>query len=201
MSQTKPGGLLIACALKKETFTLKALLGERSENNKPIAYAVTGVGAARTEARLSELLRTARPDILIFTGTAGQLKPSVAVGQVISPEIWQMEQGTAHRVSARLAEEVRQGELPVCGKGLTVGRPVLRAQRRSELWRETGACICDMEAAGALQVAVSLGVPCLAPKVVSDTGDFSPFAFWSSLDGNLALLGAYLRKLMKAIRY
>jgi nucleoside phosphorylase len=194
-------GLYIACALKKEAFTLRSLLGERSENNHPISYFVSGVGAARTEKRLSELIASAKPTTLIFTGTAGQLDPSVHVGQVMSPETWYFEEGKAHSVDRRLADELIGGELSVCGKGLTVARPVMRAQRRVDLWKETGARICDMEAAAAVKVAASKKIPCLAPKVVSDAGDFSPFRFWSNLDANLAQLAAYLRRLLKALNY
>jgi nucleoside phosphorylase len=195
------GGLFVACALKKETLTLKSLLGERSERHNPIGYLVTGVGAGRTEGRLPGLLAAAKPSVLIFTGTAGQLDPSLAVGDVGSPECWITEDGEVQTVSLGLADSLRGSELAVCGKGLTVRRAVLSAERRRELWEKTGARICDMEAAAALKVAASRNIPCLAPKVVSDEGDFSPFAFWSNLDANLARLAAYLRKLLEAIEY
>ena len=85
------------------------------------------------------------------------------------------------------------------GCGLTLSTAVLRTKSRLALYRKFGARICDMESVFALQVASRYGVPCLAPKIVSDTAQSGISAFWREFDSNMDQLAKYLDKLVAAL--
>ena len=178
--------LLVACALRKEASTLGRLL-------PGLSIFPTGFGARRTKKALETLL-SQRPftRLLLFTGAAGALDPTVRMGEVICPESWRTADGARLQLSAHLLSELRLGGWEATGAALTVSRPALRAATRRRIFQETGARICDMEAAEALRTAERHGVPALAVKVVTDTEDSSVFAFWSSFDQNMKLLAERL---------
>jgi nucleoside phosphorylase len=119
------------------------------------------------------------------------------MGAVVCPDTWMIEGQSAARVSEALLIPLRARGWQIAGSGLTVSLPVLRATSRLELFEKTGAQICDMEAGTALQVAESLGIPALAAKVVSDSGDCSFLDFYRNLNKNLQLLGTYLQSLVR----
>jgi nucleoside phosphorylase len=147
---------------------------------------------------LARRLQRFPTSLLLFTGTAGQLDPSCPMGTVVCPETWRDDdQNTLAGVSKVLQDPLRARGWEIAGCGLTVSLPVLRASSRRELFERTGAAICDMEAGAALQVAESLGIPALAVKVVSDSGDCTFIDFYRHLSRNLQALGTYLQRLVK----
>jgi nucleoside phosphorylase len=186
--------LLIACALKKESTALQRRL------QVDCRFLVTGLGAHRTRKSLEGAFQSEPPSLLIFTGTAGQLDPSLELGQVVFPQEWCLKDGSCFPADAELTSLLREGggwEIEGCG--LTVSTAVLRAKTRLALYRKFGARICDLESALALQVATKYGVPCLAPKIVSDTAQSGISAFWREFDSNMDQLAKYLDKLVAAI--
>ena len=197
--------ILVACALKRECSVLRReLIVSPSAGPKPaprLDFLVTGIGVVRTEQSLYRYLSDNRSDIclVIFTGTAGQLDPSLRMGETVCPQSWALTTGEEFEVGVPVIDELRARGIEVAGRGLTVTRPVLRASARAGHFRETGARICDMEAAGALRIAAVCGVPCMAPKVVSDTADSSALAFWTHFEPNMIRLGEYLKQLLAAL--
>jgi nucleoside phosphorylase len=186
--------LLIACALKRESTALQ----ERLQVN--CRFLVTGLGARRTRKSLEETCQSEPPSLLIFTGTAGQLDPSLGMGQVIFPQKWCLEDGSCFSADVQLTSLLRDRDgWEIEGCGLTVSSAVLRAKSRLALYRKCGARICDMESAVALQVASRHGVPCLAPKIVSDTAQSGMSAFWKEFDSNMDQLAKYLDRLIAAL--
>ena len=186
--------LLIACALKKE---LTALRGRLQVGCR---FLVTGLGARRTRTNLEKSFQSNLPSLLIFTGTAGQLDPSLRIGQVIFPEEWCLKDGSCFPADPALTARLRgSGGWEIEGRGLTVSTAVLRASSRLVLYRKFGARICDMESAVALEVASRHKVPCLAPKVVSDTAQSGIGAFWKEFDSNMDQLAQYLNKLVDSL--
>ena len=119
------------------------------------------------------------------------------MGTVICPETWTIEDQGPIGVCEQLLGPLRARGWEIQGSGLTVSLPVLRSASRLELFQRTGAPICDMEAGAALQVAESMGIPAIAPKVVSDSGDCTFIDFYRNLNRNLQALGVYLQKLVK----
>lgn len=185
--------LLIGCALSKEIEILRENLALECE------YLGTGMGARRTEAALNERLLSRKPALLIFTGTAGQLDPALEMGSVVFPEAWCFQEGAHFSAHLPLVDALRRRGWPISGHGLTVPYPVVSKQTRLELYRKLGARACDMEAAAALKVSSSFGVPCLAPKVISDTSGAALVSFWTHFHANMLKLAEYLRRLIAVI--
>ncbi len=122
------------------------------------------------------------------------------MGQVVFPEEWCLEDGSCFPADAELTAMLRQGDgWEIEGCGLTVSTAVLRAKSRLVLYRKFGARICDMESAIALQVASKHRVPCIAPKIVSDTAQSDIGAFWREFDRNMDQLAQYLEKLLASL--
>jgi nucleoside phosphorylase len=199
VKKVKTGGLacmsdlLVACALKKEVHGLRRKVGNRCE------WLVTGLGVDRTLNTLESKFEEGKPYCLIFTGMAGQLDPEIGLGEVILPEVWQLESGTRFSVDSTLANHLRSSGFRLRGKGLTVSAPVVSRRKRTSFYEQTGALICDMESAAAMMIAASYGIPCVAPKVVSDTADSGLMAFYRRFDQNLSLLADYLDGLIPEI--
>ena len=188
--------LLIACALKQESTALQERL------QVDCRFLVTGLGAHRTRKSLENTFQSEPPSLLIFTGTAGQLDPSLGLGKVVFPEEWRLKDGSCFPADAELTSLLREGDgWEIEGCGLTVSTAVLRAKSRLALYQQFGARICDMESAFALQVASRYGVPCLAPKIVSDTAQSGISVFWRKFDSNMDQLAQYLDKLIASLGY
>ncbi len=163
-------------------------------------FLVTGLGAHRTRKSLEVTLQSELPSLLIFTGTAGQLDPILRIGQVVFPQEWCLEDGSCFPADAELTSILRDGDgWEIEGRGLTVATAVVRARSRRALYGKSGARICDMESAIALQVASRHGVPCLAPKIVSDTAQSGISAFWREFDSNMDQLAKYLDRLIASL--
>jgi len=185
------GRILVACALRRETDSVRRVLPASLD------FLTTGIGSRQASKVLTRRLQRFPPSVLLFTGTAGQLDPACPMGTVVCPETWMVEEQGSARVSETLIGPLKGRGWEIAGCGLTVSLPVLRASSRLELFHRTGAPICDMEAGAALQVAESLGIPALAAKVVSDSGDCTFIDFFRNLNRNLDALGVYLQRLVK----
>ena len=183
--------LLIACALEKESSALRQRLKLDCE------FLVTGLGAARTRDALENHFRLHVPSLFVFTGNAGQLDPNLTVGQVIVPEKWCKEDGSCFSVDAGILSAFRDaGDTRIFGRGLTVSSPVVRAKARRALYHKFKARVCDMESAIALEVAREYSVPCLAPKIISDTADSGLSSFWTNFNQNMDILAQHIEDLI-----
>jgi len=185
----------LACALPRETKALRPLL-----ENWAVDVITTGLGKKRTRSSLQQQFSVKIPSFLVFTGIAGALSPKLSMGQVVFPEEWTLETGESVSVDGDLKGRLQCLDWPIAGSGLTVRRPVLRSQTRERLHRQTGALICDMEAAHALAVARDFEIPALALKVVSDTRESSLTEFWRYLDSNLELLQCEVQRLFQDLQ-
>jgi len=181
--------LVLACALKKEAAALGRYL-------PGLSIIVTGFGSKNTGEKLDQLF-SERPStrLLLFTGAAGGLDPSIRLGDILCPECWRTEDGVCVHLAPQLLDELRLCGWEASGAALTVARPALRVASRRRIFEKTGARACDMEAAEALQVAARHAVPALAIKVVTDTVDSNVFAFWRHFDQNMKLLADRLASL------
>lgn len=185
--------LLLACALKKEAKALNKEL----KSDYPIL--VTGLGTDRTLQTLEESFDKRKPSLLLFSGMAGQLSPEIKLGDFVFPAVWCFESGTEFRVMDALRVPLSEQGWQIGGSGVTVRKPVVRGVQRRRLHRETGALICDMECAAAMMIADTYGVPCLAPKVVSDTAESGMLAFYRHFGKNIQTLGKRLHELITCL--
>ncbi|MBI4446357.1 MAG: hypothetical protein HY645_10655 [Acidobacteria bacterium] len=182
--------VVIGCALDREISILRKHL------RVDCKFLVTGMGATRTQKRLFEYFRLARPALLVFTGTAGQLDPALQMGSVIFPEAWCLQDGSHVSCDLQLVDRLKQRGWKISGLGLTVNSPVVRRQARMDLHQRYSALVCDMEAAFALRMAAEEGIPCLALKVISDTQQAALVAYWTHFEANMARLSEYLNRLL-----
>ena len=134
-------GILIGCALKREMEALQRHLGDKCR------YLATGLGCGRTRTTLEKYFEVHCPSLFIFTGTAGQLDPSLDMGEVILTESWCRKDGSLVSADRNLAAWLRGFGWKISGCGLTVSIPVLRKNSRLKLHRKYSARICDMESA------------------------------------------------------
>jgi nucleoside phosphorylase len=185
--------LLLACALKKEA---KALTKEL-KTDYPVL--VTGLGTDRTLKTLEEAFDKRKPSLLLFSGMAGQLSPEINLGEFVFPAVWRFESGTEFRVMDALRDPLAERGWQIGGAGITVRKPVVRGAQRRRLHGETGALICDMECAAAMMIAETYGIPCLAPKVVSDTAESGMLAFYRHFGKNIETLGKRLQALIACL--
>ena len=171
--------LVIACALKKEAGMLRKTMGFKYR------IEVTGLGPDRTLKNLEKYFEQENPSALIFTGVAGQLNPEFQLGQIVYPETWCLESGTRFDVDENLKDRLLEHNVPVIETGITVRKPVVREKKRLQLFKETGASVCDMESAAAMMIAESYGIPSIAPKIISDTGKSGMLDFYRHFDKNM----------------
>lgn len=185
--------LLIACALKKEAMELRKKIGFRH----PVE--VTGLGPDRTLKNLEALFDHYKPSAIIFTGMAGQLNPDFELGQIVYPEAWCLESGTRFDVNPHLKNFLVEQRIPVRETGITVRKPVVREAARVKLHTQTGASICDMESAAVMMFANSLEIPCIAPKIISDTARSGMLGFYRHFDKNMAKMADKTAELAEII--
>lgn len=183
--------LLIACALEKELATLR----DRLEINGQ--FLATGLGTERTRGTLERHFERERPSLFLFTGTAGQLDPSLQLGQVVFPVEWCFQSGSCFAADPQLTGALREQGWQISGRGLTVSFPVLRAKTRLSLHQRSGALVCDMESAAALEAASRYRIPSLAPKIISDTAQHPISTCWTEFGSNMGRLAEYLEKLLE----
>jgi len=185
--------LVIACALKKEATLLRESVGFKYH------IEVTGLGPDRTLKNLEAYFEQAAPSALIFTGVAGQLNPDFKMGQIVYPETWRLESGTRFEVNPTLKDWLSEKGIIVAETGITVRKPVVMEKSRLKLFRETGASICDMESAAAMMIADGYGIPCIAPKIISDTGKSGMLDFYRHFDKNMKQMAEETSRLAKII--
>ncbi len=183
--------VLIACALKKEARALREhLSAERS-------LFATGLGTDRTLRSLERQFDRSRPDLVVFTGMAGQLDPSLELGDLVIPERWRFESGDEFPVVDPLIRGLRERGWPVQGSGVTVRVPIVRQSHRLEVFQQTGARVCDMESAAVLMICKSFGIQCISAKIISDTADSGMLAFYRNFQRNVEILGEKIEQLVE----
>ena len=185
--------LLIACALEKELDILRDRLEVECQ------FLATGLGTERTRRTLERRFKCERPSLFLFTGTAGQLATSLQLGQVVFPVEWCFQSGSCFAADPQLTDVLRKQGWQISGRGLTVSFPVLRAKTRLSLHQGSGALVCDMESAVALQAASRYRIPSLAPKVISDTAHHPISTYWTEFENNMERLAKYLERLLECL--
>ncbi|OJY24970.1 phosphorylase [Pandoraea sp. 64-18] len=132
---------------------------------------------------------------LVSFGTAGGLRPGVAPGRwVIAHRVLDMpQQAHAYVSCVRWADALRRAMPDALHADLAgVTAPVVRADDKAAVWRESGAAAADMESHIVARVAQAHGLPFVAARVVIDPAERSlPPAALAGLrsDGSTDILG------------
>ncbi|VVE41278.1 phosphorylase [Pandoraea terrigena] len=156
------------------------------------------VVCAQNHTLASDLEAAMAPDGargLVSFGTAGGLRPGVTPGQwVIAHNVLDMpQQAHAYLSCAAWANALRRAMPDALRADLAgVTAPVVTADDKAALWRESGAAAADMESHIVARVAHAHGLPFVAARVVIDPAERSlPPAALAGLrsDGSTDILG------------
>ena len=177
-----------AARLDGVRYTLGELCGTR------VALCRTGVGAAHAMNRARPLLAATRPDAVLVAGFGGALKSGWETGEcVVASEVveWSTEYELDSTDVAKLArwappqqllERVQAApteDLPLRpGRLVSVDNVLSGAEQKRQLGAALDADAVEMESAGILKEASTLGIPVLCVRVILDECDFElPFDF------------------------
>jgi nucleoside phosphorylase len=128
---------------------------------------LTGMGSINAERSLAHALGHSAPRLVISSGFAGGLNPSLATGQVVCD----LDPGLKldERVLATSATS---------GRFINTDRVVTSAREKAQLWEKTGADAVEMESAVIRTVCRDRGIPSATIRVISDSaGEDLPLNF------------------------
>lgn len=152
---------------------------------------VAGAGAARA---FEERLGTSdQPAMVISAGLAGALVSELCVGDIVVGE------DSDETFLRKLPEGA--GKAWTVGKIHTLDAIAAKAKEKTDLGKQTGAIVCDMESARMAGMCQRAGIPFAAVRAVSDTMAFDmpvpPGYLANPMTGKpdvLGLLGALLSR-------
>lgn len=138
---------------------------------------LSGMGQRRVRACLAAMLAARRPHAIIHMGFAGALSPTLEVGEVIEPYVFQC--ATPGSPPRRTFSGTGATTL------LTVDHPVLEAAEKSRLYDAHGCPdAVDMETHAGLELCHAAGVEHHAVRAITDRYDQSlPMEVTRWLDG------------------
>ncbi len=118
----------------------------------------TGIGPGNAERSLRKVLADYRPRLIVSSGFAGALDPSLSLHEPV------YQTSGVHPLFPSLAElEIRQGAF------LGHDRVVVTAEQKRRLRQSSSCDAVDMESAAIRRVTEENGIPCLIFRAISDT--------------------------------
>lgn len=144
--------------------------------------ALTGMGEEAAGRAASEVMARWRPEILVSLGFSGALLPGLAPGQLVLGDSFrhfepptgmleEVETPAPPRPLAELARHLEASGLPVALGSLVTTGSIIHKGRQSELLRHLPHPVLDMETSVLARAAAAAGVPFLALRVITDTGE------------------------------
>jgi adenosylhomocysteine nucleosidase len=180
------------CALPQEAKYLRRV---QSVQSGQATLFVTGVGSQNAERTARDLLSTSKPSLVISTGVAGALSPTLHIGDVvIAKEV--IEERTGTHFACAVPSSIQHPASSI----VSASRMISSAQDKAALASRFAAVAVDMESAAIARVCAEHSVPYAAIRAISDTADESlPPAVvrFFDMDGRLrygAVVGAILRE-------
>ena len=169
------------------TYTVGTLEG------KDVVIATCGVGKVYAAICAQTMILRYQPDLLINTGVAGTLSPTLGIGDVaVATELLQHDMDTSaigdpvglvsginriyFEADVKTAEKLTNCVI-ACGAHVEQGRIasgdqfVADAARKKFIREQFGAIACEMEGAAIAQVATVNGVPFAVLRAISDSAD------------------------------
>jgi adenosylhomocysteine nucleosidase len=129
-----------------------------------VVATVTGIGTRAAARAAVQLLDTYPVDHLVVVGIAGGIGPSVAIGDLVVPElVLDLETGAEHRPDP-LGDTPPRGSLATSDALLVDAEEVARLERR-------GVVAVDMETAAVAAVCEPRGCPWSVFRAISDRAD------------------------------
>lgn len=154
--------IAVTFALPSESSDFRKLLG----NQRPkIAILHTGVGETACRNRIGPFLDSQRFDLLISSGFAGGVDPSLVVGDLLLAENFSDPDLLARASELLIAQAARL---------VTTDRIIESAAARAQFAREQRAAAVDMETECIAAACAERKLPLLALRVISDTNS-APF--------------------------
>ncbi|BET13924.1 phosphorylase [Pandoraea sputorum] len=150
---------------------------------------------ATLAAALEAAIATEGARGLVSFGTAGGLIPGVKPGQwIIAHKVLDMPQQARESVTSIPWADALRGAMPAALRADLAGvtAPIVTAQDKAALFRESGAAAADMESHIVARVAQAHGLPFVVARVVIDPVERSlPPAALAGMrpDGSVDLLG------------
>jgi nucleoside phosphorylase len=150
---------------------------------------ISGVGRARAERAIEEVLRAGPPALVITAGFAGALRPGLDVGAVL----YDVDAG--HPLGRALAAT---GAQP--GRFHCAAHMLVTAQEKAACHRQTGADAVEMESGWIRERCRQAGVPSATVRAISDGAeedlplDFNRLTNPEQQLSPLKLAGALLRQ-------
>jgi len=166
-------------------------------SHAPLVF-VAGPAGPNAEKVVAQAVKQGVKGIISF-GVCGALAPEFVAGQVVLPnQILKQNDKPAPYPDAEINIPWRDALLPVIEKDyfvstqplLSVNQPITSAQKKHQLYEQTGACAVDMESGILAALAKAQGLPFIAVRVVGDVANQSiPAAFDKVLkvDGELSI--------------
>jgi len=133
-----------------------------------VLIAAGGVGARRAGEAAEELLSVWTPDILVMTGVAGALCPSLEIGGVVVANRIDTQDGSLIPTVVPSPAAADGGAPAHTGALLSVDR-VLVTSAEKHAARGTDRLAVEMETAAVARAAVARQLPWAAVRAVSDT--------------------------------
>lgn len=149
----RPVDWLVCFAVKEEAEGLSVMTSPRA--SRVIEF--TGMGLRNASNAIQAALEHWRPQSVITAGFAGGLNPALPRGTVV------YDPDDELRIAAKLKELEAQPAVFHCAPRIAV-----TAAEKSELRRQTGADVVEMESAIIRAACRHAGVPCGTIRVISD---------------------------------
>ena len=120
----------------------------------------TGMGKLNAQKALANYLLSKRPKMILSSGFAGGLNPSLTVGSLL------YESDSNHPLSSSLKSlDIKAGKFHSAEKVATT------AGEKTKLWKATQCDAVEMESLAIKNIADSEGIPFLTLRVISDAAN------------------------------
>lgn len=151
------------CALPQEAKYLRKLPSVQSGQTQLVC---SGVGPKNANRATRDCLGGSKPSLVISTGVAGALTPTLRVGDVVvAREV--IDEVSGNRFSCTTLSSPHSA----LGTLLSVSRMITSAEEKKALAARFSAVAVDMESAAIAAVCVEHGVPFAAIRAISDTAE------------------------------
>ncbi len=149
--------IAVTFALPNESRDFLRLLGNEK---RKVTVLHTGVGEKNCRKRIVPFLEARHFDLLISSGFAGGVDPSLGVGDLLLANNFSNPESLARADGILLARSARL---------VTAHRIIESEWDRRQLARETGAVAVDMETEWVAEACAAKNLPMLSLRAISDT--------------------------------